>query len=198
MQYWSASRKKQLSAASWHAGIVVQQNWPRCPQASHCDAPPIATQALPALPDLAQHNCPAAPHDASASEPESTPEPLLEPLPLSASPPLEPELLLEPPDDPLGAPEPLPVPELLVLPIVPGGEPPPSVDASMPIPLSPAAGPPVFPPHALDAESSTPSPKSETRDRVAAMIRIVAHRGSCVTSAGSGSPPGGSDAKGSP
>src|SRR3984957_2890452 len=106
MQYWSASRKKQLSAASWHAGIVVQQSWPGCPQASHCDAPPIATQALPALHDVPQHDCPAAPHDASAPDPESTPDPLLEPPPMWTIPPLETELLIKPPADPLGAPEP--------------------------------------------------------------------------------------------
>jgi hypothetical protein len=139
---------------------------------------------LPALHDVPQHGSPAPPHDASASEPESTPEPLLEPLPLSAAPPLDPELLPEPPDDPLDAPEPLPVPELLVLLVVPGGEPPPSVDASMPAPPPPAAGAPVFPPHALDAKSSIPSPKIETRGRVAGITRIVAHGGSCVTSAG--------------
>src|ERR1700722_9539951 len=180
MQYWSASRKKQLSAASWHAGIVVQQSWPGCPQASHWDAPAVATQALPALHDVPQHGSPAAPHDASASEPESTPEPLLEPLPLSAAPPLDPELLPEPPDDPLDAPEPLPVPELLVLLVVPGGEPPPSVDASMPAPPPPTAGSPVFPPHALDAKSSIPSPKSETRDRGAVIMRTVAQGGWCA------------------
>jgi hypothetical protein len=53
---------KQSSAAFAHAGIVEQQGWPGCPQASHCDAMSTTTHVLPALHDVPQHGCPEAPH----------------------------------------------------------------------------------------------------------------------------------------
>jgi hypothetical protein len=53
---------KQSSAAFAHAGIVEQQGWPGCPQASHCDAMSTTTHVLPALHDVPQHGCPDAPH----------------------------------------------------------------------------------------------------------------------------------------
>jgi hypothetical protein len=62
-QYSSEPRTKQLSSALAHAGIVaLQQGWPGCPQASHCEAIAIATQVFPALQDVPQHGSPAIPH----------------------------------------------------------------------------------------------------------------------------------------
>src|ERR1019366_5006778 len=76
--------KKQPSAASAHAGIVVQQGWPGCPQASQSDTPPIATQVFPALHAVPQHGCPGGPHGehiAPTHPPEELPPLLPEPEP---------------------------------------------------------------------------------------------------------------------
>jgi hypothetical protein len=80
--------------------MVVQQGWPGCPQASHWETPPIATQVLPALHDVPLHGRPVAP------VPPDEPPPLLpeaEP-PLLLLPEPDPLLLLPEPDPPLLAP----------------------------------------------------------------------------------------------
>ncbi len=52
---------KQPPLVSAQLGAVVQQGWPGCPQASHWDRPPITTQTSPALHEVPQQGCPAAP-----------------------------------------------------------------------------------------------------------------------------------------
>jgi hypothetical protein len=96
-QYWSEPLKKQPSAPSAHAGMVVQQGWPGSPQASHSDTPPIATQVSPALHDVPRHGCPVAPvppEEPPPLLPEVEPPPLLpEEVPPPVLPDADPPLL---------------------------------------------------------------------------------------------------------
>jgi hypothetical protein len=133
MQYSSEPPKRQPSLGSAQVGMVVQHTWPGCPHASHCDTPPIATQVVPALHDVPQHGCRAAPHWEHIA-PTHPPEelPLLLPEP-------EPPPRLLPDDEP-----PLLLPEVEPLLLLPEEVPPPlllsDVDPPLLAPSVPASG----------------------------------------------------------
>lgn len=103
--------------------MVLQQGCPGCPQASHSDLPPIATQTLPAWHDVPQQVCPAVPHPASDGgvlEPSAPPlevvepepeEDVLDPPPLDVVRPEPEEDMPEPSAPPLELVEPEPEPE---------------------------------------------------------------------------------------
>src|SRR5580698_7507848 len=122
--------------------MVVQQGWPGCPQASHWETPPIATQVFPALHEAPVHGCPVAP----------VPPAELPLLPEAAPPPLLPELdplpLRPEPEPPLLPPEAAPPPLL------------PDMAPPLPAPSEPASGVAVEespPPHpASDRARSSP------------------------------------------
>jgi hypothetical protein len=140
-QYLSEPLKKQPSAASAHAGMVVQQGWPGCPQASHCETESSTMQVVPALQDVPQHASPAAPHPPEALPPLLLPEPdppvLLAPAP--EPPPLLPEL------DPFPeAPSPPPLSDMGPPLLLPELEPPRSAPS---VPPSPAGAEAIPPPH---------------------------------------------------